>query len=263
MNLIDIHAHLDFKDYDADRAEVIKRTQEAECGVINVGVDLETNKAVIKLAEENDLMWATVGAHPQNAAELSGADWQELTKLAAHDKVVAIGECGLDYFCLDENVQGPALNQVKEKQRKIFEKQIELAVQLDKPLMLHIREAYDDVLEILKRFPAARGNAHFFAGNWEQTQKFLGLGFTLSFTGVITFARNYDEVIKSVPLDKIMAETDSPFVAPIPYRGQRNEPLYVAEVVKKIAEIKGLRPEVVTDQLLKNAHCNYSLGLIS
>jgi len=258
MKLVDIHAHLYFKDYDADRAEVIKRTREAECGVINVGVDLETSKVVIKLAEENDLMWATVGAHPQDAGELSEADWQELAKLVAHDKVVAIGECGLDYF----KRGGQITEAEKESQKKMFEKQIELAVQLDKPLMLHVRDAYDDVLEILRCYSAARGNAHFFAGNWEQAKQFLGLGFTLSFTGVITFARNYDEVIKNMPLDKIMAETDSPFVAPIPHRGQRNEPLYVSEVVKKIAEIKNLSPEIVLGQLLKNARCNYNLGLI-
>lgn len=252
MKLIDLHAHLDFKDYDADRAEVIKRTREAECGVINVGVDLETSKAVVKLAEENELMWATVGAHPQDAGELSENDWQELEKLAAHDKVVAIGECGLDYFRLSEQA-GDSMAQQKEKQRQVFEKQIELAVRLDKPLMLHVREAYDDVLEILKRFPLARGNAHCFTGNWEQAKRFLDLGFSLSFTGIITFARDYNEVVARVPLDKIMAETDAPLLAPVPYRGKRNEPLYVAEVVKKIAEIKGLPLSEASAILLRNA----------
>lgn len=271
MELIDIHAHLDFKDYDSDRAEVIKRTREAECGVINVGVDLETSKAVIKLAEENNLMWATVGIHPtdhQGRSLMKEGDWQELAKLAVHDKVVAIGECGLDYFHLDEKL-GRGASKLKEKQKEVFERQIELAIRLDKPLMLHIRDAYDDVLEILKRFPVstaggpvARGNVHFFAGDWEQAQKFLDIGFTLSFTGVITFARNYDEVIKNTPLDKIMAETDSPFVAPVPHRGQRNEPLHIRYVIEKIAEIKDLSPEIVAGQLLKNAHCNYQLGLV-
>lgn len=252
MKLIDIHAHLDFKDYDADRAEVIKRTREAECGVINVGVDLETSKAVVKLAEENEMMWATVGLHPQDAGALSESEWQELEKLAAHDKVVAIGECGLDYFRLTEKA-GNSIAEQQEKQKAIFEKQIELAIRLDKPLMLHVREAYEDVLEILKRSPLSRGNAHFFAGNVEQAKQFLELGFTLSFTGVITFARDYDEVIKLVPLDKLMAETDSPFVAPVPYRGKRNEPLYVSEVVKRVAEIKDLPLPEVSQALLKNA----------
>jgi TatD DNase family protein len=262
MNLIDIHAHLDFKDYDADRAAVIQRTREAECGVINVGVDLATSKAVIKLAEENDLMWATVGFHPidcqGDALTMGGVvefenDWRELEKLAAHDKVVAIGECGLDYYRLERNIKSQTLDKIKERQIEIFEKQIELAVRLDKPLMLHVRDAYNEVWEILKRFSMVRGNVHCFTGDWEQAQKFLDLGLTLSFTGIITFANQYDEVLARVPLDKIMAETDSPLLAPAPYRGQRNEPLYVAEVVKKIAEIKDLPLPEVAAALLNNA----------
>jgi TatD DNase family protein len=252
MKLIDIHAHLDFKDYDADRAEVIKQTREAECGVVNVGVDLVTSNAVIKLAEENELMWATVGAHPQDAGEMSEDNWQELEKLAAHDKVVAIGECGLDYFRLTEKA-GNSIAEQKEKQKAIFEKQIELAVRLDKPLMLHVRDAYDDVLETLKRFPAARGNAHCFTGNVEQAKHFLDLGFTISLTGIITFTHDYDEMVRFVPLDKLMAETDSPLLAPVPYRGKRNEPLYVSEVVKRIAEIKSLPLEEVQAAVLRNA----------
>lgn len=259
MKLCDIHAHLDFKDYDADRAEVIRRTREADCGVINVGVDLETSRAVIKLAEENDLMWATVGIHPtdhQGSSLMEEKIWQELEKLAAHDKVVAIGECGLDYFRLDENVGSSTSHishAIKERQKEIFERQIELAVKVGKPLMIHCRDAYDDVLEILKHYPSVRGNVHCFTGNLEQAKLFLDLGFTLSFTGVITFARDYDEVIRFVPLDKLLVETDSPLLTPTPYRGRRNEPLYVAEVIKKIAEIKGLPVEEIRSALVNNA----------
>lgn len=268
MKLIDIHAHLDFKDYDADRAEVIRRAREAECGVINVGVDLETSKAVIKLAEENELMWATVGLHPTDADEqgstlLTDELWQELEKLAGHEKVVAIGECGLDYF---KRGGGSLEVGMKEKQKEIFEKQIGIALKVDKPLMIHCRDArpteqsfgraYDELLGVLKLHASSsklRANIHFFAGNLEQAKQFLDLGFTLSFTGVITFTHDYDEVVKFAPLDKILAETDSPFVAPVPYRGKRNEPLYVAEVVKKIAEIKGLPLEEVQAAVLRNA----------
>jgi TatD DNase family protein len=250
MKLLDIHAHLDFKDYDADRAEVIKRTREAECGVVNVGVDLATSQAVVKLAEENDLMWATVGFHPTE--EAPEGDWDAFAELAAHDKVVAIGECGLDYFRLDETLGHP-VSKLKEKQQEMFEKQIELAVQLEKPLMLHVRNAYEDVLAILKRFPAARGNAHCFTGNIEQVKKFLDLGFTISITGIITFTHDYDEMVRFVPLDKLMAETDSPLLAPVPYRGKRNEPLYVAQVVERIAAIRGEPLPEVAAALLANA----------
>lgn len=251
MKLFDIHAHLDFKDYDADRAEVIRRTRQAECGVINVGVDLATSRAVIKLAEENDLMWATVGIHPTEYQGFPSVEnWAELEKLATHDKVVAIGECGL------EKRGGRVEGEAWRKQIETFERQIEIAKKINKPLMIHCREAYSEVLGILKLHASnfnLRANIHCFTGNWEQAKKFLDPGFTISFTGIITFTQQYDEVVKMIPLEKIMAETDSPFLAPVPYRGQRNEPLYVAEVVKKIAEIKGLPFEEAEQKLLNNA----------
>lgn len=249
MNLIDLHAHLNFRDFDHDRAEVIKRLEEARCGVVNVGVDLPTSQAVIKLAEDHELMWATVGFHPADpdaASEPTEADWQHLEELARQPKVVAIGECGLDYHWVKESVE-------RDRQAEKFVRQIELAKRVGKPLMLHIREAYDEALAILERYPAAHGNVHFFAGNLAQAEKFLKRGFTISVTGVITFTTAYDEIIKFVPLDKLMAETDAPFVAPAPYRGKRNEPLYVREVIRKIAEIKQLPLEIVQTTLRDNA----------
>jgi TatD DNase family protein len=262
MHLIDIHAHLNFPEYDGDRGEVIKRIGEAEIGVINVGTDLKTSRAVIKLAEENDNMWATVGIHPSTAlgagphAVLEETDFAELEQLARQPKVVAIGECGLDYFRLKDDDEA-----IKQKQRELFIKQIELAQKVNKPLMLHIRECYDEVLEILNKYPAVRAHAHFFAGNSEQLQRFLTRGDTISFTGVITFTRDYDELIKQVPLDFLMAETDSPYVAPVPNRGRRNEPLYVREVVVRLAELKGISPEALAQQTLHNADKAFNLGL--
>jgi TatD DNase family protein len=172
--------------------------------------------------------------------------------------VVAVGECGLDYFRLGDN---PA-EQI-ERQKEIFKAQIALAKKYNKPLMIHVRDAvksplypagkaYEDVLALLDG-QGVVGNVHFFAGGWEIAQKFLALGFTLSFTGVITFTKNYDDVIKKVPLDMLMAETDAPFVAPVPFRGQRNEPAYVSEVVKKIAIIRGEELDWIKHKLVENA----------
>lgn len=244
MKYIDIHAHLNFPEYDTDRAEVIKRTAEAEVGVINIGTDKKTSEEVVKLADENDNMWAVIGAHPHAVEE--GFDYDFYKNLAIHPKVVAIGECGLDYFKVEDE-------ETKLKQQELFKQQIALAKEVGKPLMLHIRETYDEVLSMLEQEGAGRAHAHFFAGSWEVAKRFLDRGDSLSVTGVITFTDAYDEVIKNVPLDRLMAETDAPYVAPVPYRGKRNEPLYVKEVVAKIATLKNLpEPEVAT-QLLQNA----------
>ncbi|MES2059926.1 MAG: TatD family hydrolase [Patescibacteria group bacterium] len=243
MQFIDNHAHLNFPEYDADREEVIKRANDARVGIINVGVDLASSKWAVELAEANPNMWAIIGQHPTDTKEdFDAGSYRELLK---SEKVVAIGECGLDYFHGEEGE--------KENQKKLFIQQIELAIEAGKPLMLHIRNAYEDAIEILKKYPDVKGNVHFFAGSKEIAEGFLNLGFTLSFTGVITFANEYEELLKFIPLDRILSETDCPFVSPVPYRGKRNEPAYVVEVVKKIAEIKGLSIEEVSKQLLANS----------
>ncbi len=244
MKYIDIHAHLNFPEYNDDRAEVIKRTLEAEVGVINIGTDKKTSAEVVRLAEENANMWAVIGAHPHAVEE--GFDYEFYKNLAIHPKVVAIGECGLDYFRVEDE-------ETKVKQQELFKQQIALAKEVGKPLMLHIRDSYEDVLAILEGEQAGRAHAHFFAGSWEVAQKFLARGDSLSFTGVITFTDAYDEVIKNAPLDRLMSETDAPYVAPVPYRGKRNEPVYVKEVVAKIATLKNLPEPEVAEILLNNA----------
>ena len=177
-------------------------------------------------------------------------------KLASHPKVVAIGECGLDYF--------RSVPETAEKQKEVFLAHIALANKVQKPLMCHVRSAssktpsrdgnaYLDAYEILKVEAKTPANMHFFAGTWEEAKKFLDIGSTLSFTGVLTFARNYDEVVKHTPLERIMAETDCPFVAPAPYRGKRNESVYVQEVYKAIAHIRGEDEEKVREILVQNA----------
>lgn len=249
---IDIHGHINFPEYDADREATIARSQEAGVGMITVGTGVESSKQAIQLAEHNENMWAIVGIHPTDAKDITAEDFAELQELAAHSKVVAIGECGLDYFHSQPDEIA--------KQREIFIQHIELANSLSKPLMLHVRNgktaehnAYQEVIAILKEKSKVRANFHFFAGTLRDAQDIVAMGNTISFTGVLSFARNYDEVVRSIPIASMMSETDCPFVAPIPYRGKRNEPMYVIETVKKIAEIRGEDVEVVSSVILKTA----------
>jgi len=260
FDYFDIHSHLYFKDFDADREEEIAKLKEAKIGAITVGVDFETSQQAILLAEKHDNLFATVGFHPGDVTLETAFD-ERLQNLAEQKKVVAIGECGLDYFRPTENFE-----KIKEKQKKIFQKHIDLALKLNKPLMLHIRpakgtmDAYLDALEILEKQKTdkLRGNVHFFVGDLDILKKFLAIGFTVSFTGVITFTHDYDEVLRATPLNMIMSETDTPFVAPVPYRGKRNSPLYIPEVVRKIAEIRGEDFETVRKQLVLNARKSFS-----
>jgi len=177
----------------------------------------------------------------------------------SNPKVVGIGECGLDFYHLEGNITA-----AKEKQGKAFRYQIDLAIKFDKPIMIHCRDAYPEVLQILKEYKKEfgdklRGDIHFFAGTKNEAKSFLDLGFNISFTGVITFAPQYEELVDFVPIDRIHAETDCPYVAPIPHRGKRNEPAYVVHVVEKIAKIKGLTFDKTSAQLLKNAKKLFNL----
>ena len=239
----DIHSHLQAPQYDEDREEVIGRMKEDGTHTIVVGTDLESSEKAVELAEKYPEIYASVGIHPTDKLEKFVITNYEL--LIKHPKVVAIGECGFDFFhAKKENDY--------ERQRKLFVDQIEFAIKHNKPLMIHSRNAYEDLLEILREFKGIRGNIHFFAGSWDIAQKFFELGFTISFTGVITFTHDYDEVIRNAPLDKLLSETDAPYVAPVPYRGKRNEPAYVSEVVKRIAEIREEDFEVVRNALAQN-----------
>lgn len=261
---IDIHSHVNFNAFDADREEVIKRALDDDTWVINVGTQTDTSRSAIELAHKyNEGVYAVVGLHPIHT-EASYHDKQELgdegkeftsrgeifdkniyREFLKDSKVVAVGECGLDYYRMD----GDSI----EKQKKAFVEQIELANEFKKPLMLHIRDAYADALVLLKEFAKVKGVVHFFVGNEEEAKSFLDFGFMLSFTGVITFTHDYDEVVKNTPLDMILTDTDSPYVAPVPHRGKRNEPLYVQEIVKRIAEIKNLTEGEVAKAIVENA----------
>ncbi|MDQ5922455.1 MAG: hypothetical protein QG644_163 [Patescibacteria group bacterium] len=275
---IDIHSHVNFQAFDEDRDAVIKRALESDTWVINVGTQIDTSRKAVEMTNEyEEGVYAIIGLHPihtgasyHDEKEL-GEGGKEFTSrgevfskddyrtLLQNKKVVAIGECGLDYYrCDKESI---------EKQKEAFIAQIELANEFNKPLMLHIRnnpqdktyDAYLDSLELLKKHAKVKGDVHFFAGNLEHAKAFNDFGFTLSFTGVITFTSDYDEIIKNTPLNMIMTETDSPYVTPVPYRGKRNEPSYVREVVKKIAKVKGLEEEEVAQAVIDNAKRVFTL----
>jgi TatD DNase family protein len=274
MKYIDIHGHINFPEYDADREEVIQRAHDAGVGIITVGTGLESSQKAIELAEAHENMWAVVGIHPIDThADVAISEFAGIKELAKHRKVVAIGECGLDYF--------HSKPEAIPLQRELFQCHIELANEVKKPLMLHVRNgktnlksvspdsasissvlghnAYQEAIEILKKHAKVRANFHFFAGTLQDAKDIIEMGNAMSFTGVLTFARNYDEIIKNVPLTHIMSETDCPFVSPTPYRGKRNEPSYVIEVVKKIAEIRGEALDVVEKQLVENARQFFGL----
>lgn len=248
----DVHTHLNLPEFEGDWQKVGERALKSDTWLINVGVDLPSSRRAIEIAKVlGHGVWASVGLHPHDQNGFL-ADWEEFKQLAANPEVVAIGECGLDYFRLDAEEN-------KERQKTLFRHQIELALELGKPLMVHCRDAYDDLINILQEYKEReggeklRGNIHFFAGGQDVAESLINMGFTLSFTGVITFANQYDEVIREVPLGHLLAETDAPFVTPVPYRGQRNEPLYVREVAERLAELKKEEREVVLESLVQTA----------
>lgn len=249
---IDIHCHIESNDFTHDRTEVLNRMKENGVWGITVGTDLQTSKSVVDIAKTYEHVYACVGVHPRDDA--NGQFYEkEFEQLVVHPKVIAIGECGLDYFRFEGD-----LLQEKKRQKDLFEMQIHFAIKHNKPLMLHCRDAYEDSLDILEVYAkehgqALRGNAHFFAGNIDIAKRLFDIGFSISFTGAITFARNYDEVVRYAPLDMIMSETDAPWVAPIPFRGKRNEPTYVKHVVEQIAIIRTEELSLVKQSLVQNA----------
>lgn len=253
--LFDSHSHLRFYQFDNDREEIIKKLRDFDIKIINVGTDLEESEKAVELSKKYpDFMWASVGLHPtDNSKEKFNID--KYKELAKDKKVVAIGECGIDYYRITNQ-------ESRIWQKEIFVKQIELAKELNKPLILHCRpsagnqDAYDDAVEILKfknlHISSGNGVAHFFAGSKETAKKFLDLGFYISFAGPITFAPEYREAVQFVPIDRILIETDAPFAAPVPHRGRRNEPAYVEFVARQVAEWKRLSFEEVAQHTVEN-----------
>jgi len=254
--LIDTHAHLNFEKFSADYKETIDRAFKADVkAIINVGSNLETSKKAIEIANEYPKdVYAAIGLHPihvrgvypeqSRGEEFIEADFD---KLAKNKKVVAIGETGLDYY-YDKSTSS--------LQKELFKKHIKLAQKTSKPLILHSRDAGEDVLSVLMEEKTdVTAVMHCFQENWAFAKVILDMGYFISFTGLITFAKNYDtfEVIEKMPLDRLLIETDCPYMTPEPYRGKRNEPAYIIEVAKKIAEIKKISVEEVAAETSQNA----------
>ena len=277
MKYIDIHTHVNFAVFDEDREEVVRRAQDAGVLMMNVGTQKDTCLKALDIAEKYDNCYACIGLHPvhtsksfhdekeigEGGKEFTSRgeefDYEYYLELAKHPKVLAIGETGLDYYHKDsEEETSEQRDENAERQKKTFREHIRLAEEVGKPLMIHARpskgtmDAYDDVIEILKDCNV-RANFHFFVGDIATAQKILDLGCTMSFDGPITFARDYDDLIRFLPLESIMVETDAPYAAPIPHRGKRNEPFYVVEIAKAIASIRGEDENIVREKLLENS----------
>ncbi len=256
VRYVDAHCHLQFEQYASDRAAIIEEMRAQGIAAIVVGCDLESSRAAVALAAAHEHLFAAVGLHPNYAGQ-EIFDAPAFLALAAHPKVVALGECGLDFFRPVE-----INDDVKRIQKEVLQKHIELAATLGKPLIIHARpskgtqDAYHDLIELLQEakiaHPKLSGDVHFFVGGEEEMREFVALDFTVSFTAVITFARDYDSVIRAAPRASILSETDAPYLAPQRRRGERNDPLTVIDVVMKIADIRGEDPETVRAALLAN-----------
>lgn len=233
--LIDSHTHLDFRQFDADREDVIYRAKEANVkAMITIGIDLQTSKQAIEIAEKHANIFAAIGIHPHDAADASDDDIRQLHELLQHEKVVAIGEVGLDFY---RNISSP------EVQRKMLRLFLGWSRESGLPLIIHTRDADEEILPVIREQGKSgwHGVFHCFAGDQYMADEVLEMGFHISFTGNITF-KNYRklDVVKHVPLEKTLIETDCPFLTPVPHRGKRNEPAFVHFVAQKIAELKGI-----------------------
>lgn len=252
MKLVDTHCHLDNEKFDEDRLEVIERIKENLEFCVNIGYDLASSKKSLELAKEYDFIYAVIGVHPIDIAEYNEEIEKELEHLGKNPKVVAIGEIGLDYHWMTEP---------KEIQQERFKSQLELAERLNKPVVIHTRDAMEDTVNILKDYPNIIGVIHCYPGSLETAKQlvdrfYLGIGGTLTFKN----SKKAVEVVKDIPLDRIVIETDCPYLTPEPFRGKRNEPIYVEYVAKKIAEIKEISVEDVTKITTENAKKLYRIG---
>lgn len=275
--LIDTHCHIQFNSYKDDYDEVIRRCTEKNMVLNCVGSQIDTSRRAVEYAEKYENIYATIGLHPVHlfSTEVDEEetkfktreekfDYEEYKKLASHPKVIGIGECGLELYHLPENIDK---EEVLNKQKEGFLLQYKLAGELKLPMVIHVRDAYDEMVELLNaecrmQNVELKGVIHCYSGNWSQAAKFIDLGLHLGFTGILTYpARKTNpkptedllEVVRNCPLERILIETDAPYLAPQKYRGERCEPWMVEEVAEKIAEIKGLTAEKVIEITVNNA----------
>lgn len=252
--MIDSHAHLDEERFDEDRDELIKSLKEnAISYVINPSSDMETSRRVVELSNKYDNIFAAVGIHPHDAEGFKEEDLDELRELSKDERVVAIGEIGLDYY-YD--------NSPREIQKEVFRKQLQLSHELDLPVIIHTRDAMGDTYDILKEFEGrVRGVMHCYTGSIEMAEKFMKLGFYISIAGPVTFknAVNVREMAKQIPLEKLLIETDSPYLAPVPNRGKRNDPTNVRYVADMLANLKEIQIDKIIEHSRENTVKLFSL----
>jgi len=245
--LFDSHAHLDDKRFNADREAVIARAAaEGLTGVLNAGADIFSSARAVDLAEKHALIWAAVGIHPHDAKEAREQDYERLAAWCARPRVVAVGEMGLDYH-YDFSP--------REVQRAVFIRQLDLARQVGKPIIIHTREAHADTMAIVRREgKGLAGVFHCFSGSEETAREVLRLGFYISFAGPVTFAnaRKLHEAVRAVPLERLLVETDAPYLTPAPHRGRRNEPAYVKHVAAAVAQLRGMDAEELAAAAAEN-----------
>lgn len=251
FSIIDTHAHLDLANFDRDRSDVIKRARKAGVSaIINVGIDLKSSECAIKLAEANPDIFAAVGWHPHEAGSVTEESIKRLNEMARHKKVVAIGEIGLDYY----RNYSP-----REVQQRALEQQLEIASKMGLPVVVHSRRAEADMLAILEKWKlrdnTIRGVIHCFNGGVELARKYLDMGFYVSLGAYIGYptSRNSHPTVRMLPIDRLLIETDSPFLPPQAYRGQRNEPSYLPMTLAALAAIKGIDPATVARETTANA----------
>ena len=252
--LFDTHAHLDDRAFNSDREELIAGLKDKGISlVMNAGCSLEASRSSAALAEKYDFIYAAVGSHPDAADEVNEETIEEYRKLCKlNPKIKAIGEIGLDYHYEDIP---------RQIQQKAFRMQMELARELDMPVIVHEREAHQDGMDIVREFPEVKGVFHCYSGSAEMARQLVKLGWYIGFTGVLTFknARNAVETAASIPLDRILLETDCPYMAPVPYRGKRNDPGYLCYMTEKLAEIRGISLEEACRVTLENGKRLYRI----
>jgi len=261
--LIDSHAHIDLATFDRDREQVFARARQGGVrAIINVGLDLESSRASLDLAKQYDYVFSTVGFHPHDASKMRDDDLKALAELAQDDRVVAVGEIGLDLY---RNLSS------RRSQEEAFKKQLDLAVELGLPVVVHCRQAHKEVYKILSRWVRStlsagrlrRGVIHCFSGDVELAQKYIDIGFCISLAGSVTYpsAGELVQVAREIPLDRLLLETDAPFLAPQAYRGKRNEPAYVALIAEKVAQVREVPREVVAAAAAKNTISLFKLPI--